>query len=260
MLSKNFAILALFAALPVLAQAPGATVSPFTIAALMRHHGPMQPAGVPASGSLKSYNWGGYVVTGSKFTEVLGSWIAPTVNCRKTPSSYSYYWIGLDGYTDATVELIGTGANCVDSTPEYFAWYDFVPDNPVVIEMTISPGDKMSASVEYSGSKFTLKLTDQTTRKVFKWVRSFPRAQRTSAEWIVNGDALADFTSVSLGDDYTRVNDTNWAVDSAVTGPISDFGTNVQKITLVTTSGTDKAVPTALTTDGSSFKVTWKHE
>ena len=45
-----------------------------------------------------------------------------------------------------------------------------------------------------------------------------------------------------------------------VTGPISDFGSSVQKITMETSGGTKKAVPTALTTDGSSFKVTWKHE
>jgi len=132
--------------------------------------------------------------------------------------------------------------------------------------MTISPGDKMSATVLYSGGVFTLRMTDHITSKSVKITKTMT-SQRTSAEWIAeapsNGVSVlpfADFTRVSLGEDYTGVNDTNWAIDGAVTGPISDFGAGVQKITMVTDKGVNKAVPTALTTDGSSFKVTWKHE
>lgn len=262
MLSKPFAILTLLlSGLAAFAQGPAATLSPSTMAALKRHHGPMRLLGESASGQVTSANWGGYAVTGTKFTKALGSWIAPTLDCGRTPNTLSYYWVGLDGYANDTVELIGTGANCAETTPEYFAWYDFSPNDPVVISMAVSPNDKMSATVSYDGSKFSLKMTNHTTGRAFKVTRAFASAQRASAEWVVEGNGpLANFKTVSFGDDYTSVNDTNWAIDSAVTGPISDFGANVKKITMVTSSGANRAVPAALSADGSSFKVTWKRE
>jgi hypothetical protein len=261
MLSKHFAILALLAGLPAVAQEPAAAVSPSTTAIPMHHNGPMRVYGAPESGIVKSPDWGGYAVTGSGFTKVLGSWIAPTVNCTETSDALSSYWVGMDGYSNATVEQIGTEADCSGSTPSYYAWFDFFPaPRQLIPSIKVSPGDKMSATVSYSGGIFTLKMTNHTTGKAFQWAQAVS-ADRTSAEWIVYGfDPLADFTSVSLGDDYTRVNDTNWAVDTAVTGPISDFGTKVHKVKLVDSNGTVKANPSALTTDGSSFKITWKSE
>jgi Peptidase A4 family len=268
MLSKHFAILALLAGLPALAQGPAADVSPSTAPISMRQHAPMRLYGVPVPGYVDSTNWGGYAVTGSGFTKALGSWIVPTANCTKTPNTYSSYWLGLDGVSDETVEQIGTEADCYGSSPSYYAWYEFYPNAAVLISgITVSPGDKMSATVEYSDSKFTLMMTDHTTGKTFKWVRSFSGAERTSAEWIVEAPVfsgeiqpLADFKMVSLGDDYTKVRDTNWAIDSGVTGPISDFGAGVLEITMVTSLGALKAWPSGITTDGSSFKVTWAHE
>jgi hypothetical protein len=37
--------------------------------------------------NVQYYNWGGYAVTGNKFTDVKGSWIVPTVNCAKSPNA-----------------------------------------------------------------------------------------------------------------------------------------------------------------------------
>jgi hypothetical protein len=267
MFSRHFAILALLAGLPAIAQEPATTISPSTTGRAMRSHAPMRLYGVPAPGSVQSTNWSGYAVTGTKFTKALGSWIVPKVSCSTTPNSYSSYWVGIDGFTSNTVEQLGTDSDCAGTTPTYYAWYEFFPNPSHLLPgLTVSPGDKMSATVLYSGSQFTLRMTNHTTGKAVKIVKTMT-SQRTSAEWIAEAPSngvsilpLADFIRVSLGDDYTGVNDTNWAIDGAVTGPISDFGVNVQKITMVTNGGANKAVPTALTTDGSSFKVTWKHE
>jgi hypothetical protein len=66
---------------------------------------------------------------------------------------------------------------------------------------------------------------------------------------------------MSFGDDYTDVASTNTASDSTVTGPISDFGKkNVKEIVMVSSSDVKESQPTKLTTDGSSFKVSWKSE
>jgi Peptidase A4 family len=156
---------------------------------------------------------------------------------------------------------------CGGSTPAYYAWYTFSGILPpkFISSITVSPGDLISATVVYNGSQFTLKLSNHTVGKAVA-IKKTLSTPRTSAEWIaeaVNDSfyplPLADFTRVSFGDDYTGVSDTNWATDSTISGPISDFGTHVQKITMA--DGTIiKAKPSALTTDGSSFKVTWKHE
>ena len=260
MLSKCFAILALMlGGLPALAQGPAVSVSPSITAEPQ-----MRLTGVPVPGAVQSTNWSGYAVTGSGFTEALASWIVPKVDCSKTFNGSGNHWVAIDGFPiKLTVELIGTSSGCFAGAPFYGAFYEFYPVDGADINMTVSPGDKMSATVSYDGSKFTVKMTNRTTGAHFFKTESVLLAPRTSAEWIVEEDSfpggLPDFITTSFGDDYTDVLNTNWAKDSTTTGPISDFGTRVQKITMVNSAGTTKAVPTALTTDGSSFKVTWKH-
>jgi hypothetical protein len=107
--------------------------------------------------------------------------------------------------------------------------------------MLIYPGDTMSATVSYNGTRFGFKITDYTTGKTVI-VLGRVSAKRTSAEWIAEAPAdssgnilpLADFTKVGIGDEHTEILDTNWATDSLVTGPINDFGSEVEKLTMVT--------------------------
>jgi hypothetical protein len=272
MLSKLgiLGILLVTAILPALAQAPGEPISLLTTTAFARQHAPMKFYGLRPDASVSSTNWSGYAVTGTSFTSALGSWTVPAVNCTKTPNTYSAFWVGIDGYSSKTVEQTGTLSDCSGETPQYLAWYEFYPAGSIEItSVPVKPGNKMSAEVSYNGSEFTIKITDETTGKSFSKSQKVAGAKRSSAEWIAEapcctsgGDILplSDFGTGSFGEDYTEVNDTNYATDSSVTGPISDFGSNVEKITMVSSKGKDEAVPTALTTDGTSFKVAWKSE
>jgi hypothetical protein len=272
MLSKRLGILLVLALLPAL-QVSSKPVSPLTGMELFKlQHAPMKFHARRLDGSVESTNWSGYAVTGSNFTHASGSWIVPAVNCTKTPNSFAVFWVGMDGFKDATVEQIGTIAECSGTTAVYGAWYEFVPNEDIQIISTVavSPGNKISAVVTYDGSgEFTLKITNVTTGKSFSKKGTVTGgAKRASAEWIAEAPTgssgilpLSDFGTASFGDDYTEVNDTNWAADSAKTGPISDFSTRENIIMVTnTTPPVDKAVPSALTTDGSSFKVTWKHK
>jgi Peptidase A4 family len=219
-----------------------------------------------------STNWSGYAVTGTSFTQALGSWVIPTVNCTKTPNTFSSFWVGIDGWNSNTVEQTGTDSDCNGKTPSYYAWYEFFPAASVVIStVPVSPGNKMSASVTWnSGTTFTLSITNESTGKSFSKSGSVSGAVRTSAEWIAEAPCctrrggilpLADFGTVSFGDDFTGVTDTNWASDSSITGPISDFGAAVNEAIMVNGStGADEAVPSSLSTDGSSFTVQWDSE
>jgi len=219
----------------------------------------------------ESTNWSGYAVEGSSFTKVEASWTVPTANCSETPNTYAAFWTGLDGWTSDTVEQTGTDSDCDGTTPSYYAWYEFYP-NPSyeITSVPVSPGNQMSASVTYSGSKFTIKITNETTGKSYSKSSTVRGAKRSSAEWIAEAPCctnsggilpLSDFGTVNFGDDYTGVSGTNDATDSSTSGVISAFGSNVYESIMVNGStGADEAVPSALTSDGTSFDVVWDSE
>jgi len=258
-----------FAVAPALAQMASGPSPSATAGIIPRSHGPMLLRSV-VPGGVTSLNWSGYAVAGANFTYANGSWHVPLVECTTTPNAYSVFWVGIDGFTNNTVEQVGTGSDCNGTTPVYYAWYEFYPANLVVItSLQVSPGDKMGATVSYEGGKFTLDMTDYTTGKSFKVTKSVPGALRTSAEWIAEAPSsggavlpLADFGRANYGADYNSSDpDSCNATDSSVTdGEIVDFGSKVAEITMVSSKNVVEAVPTALTSDGSSFRINWKSE
>lgn len=278
MLSKRLESLLALAILAALAQIPTQIASAQTNSVIPRQHGPRRVYGAVPPRLIdnvtveESTNWSGYAVEGSSFTKALGSWTVPTVNCSKTPNTYSSFWVGIDGWTSDTVEQTGTDSDCDGKTPSYYAWYEFYPAASVLISsVPVSPGNHVSASVTYnSGSSFTITITNETTGKSYSKTGSVSGAERTSAEWIAEAPCctrrggilpLSDFGTVDLGEDYTDVSGTNGATDSSVSGVINAFGSNVFESIMVNgNTGADEAVPAALSSDGSSFTVTWDSE
>ena len=141
---------------------------------------------------------------------------------------------------------------------------EFYPAFPVDLSMTIKPGDHTPAKVVYSNSKFTITITDETTGKTFTKTSVVSGAKRSSAEWIAEAPSsssgvlpLANFTEVLFGDDHTSVANTCNAKDSSTNGPIGSFPASaIQEITMEK-SGVKEAIPAKLSSDGSSFSVTW---
>ncbi len=277
-IASVIALTALLAALPsASAQAPDTpnSTSTSTLPTFVREHGPMRLHRVIPGVGVESNNWSGYAVTGTGFTSAKGSWHVPEVQCNKTPNTYSSFWVGLDGFQNGndTVEQNGTASDCSGTTPQYYAWYEYYPANAVVIDdVPVTAGDIISAEVTYNGSEFTLTITNETTGKTHSHTKALPGAQRTSAEWIAEAPCctstggylpLANFDLANFGFDKTGISDTNYATDSSeVNKPIVDFGSSdVNQITMVNeSSGATEAVPTSLTTDGTSFTVSWKSE
>jgi len=214
--------------------------------------------------SINSTNWAGYAVTGSDFIGVSGSWIVPKYHCLTTPNSKSVAFVGIDGYSDTTIESIGTESDCVGTKYQYFAWYTLGTGVTKITGFSVKSGDAILARVSYAGSEFTVEILNLTQGTVFSTSAAVSGAQRSSAEWIVARyvnpvSPLMDFGIVSSGQDFTNVAETDWATDSAGRGPIAAFGSNMVKINMVS-GGVTYATPTALTPDGSSFQVNWKHE
>ncbi|MFZ0320183.1 MAG: G1 family glutamic endopeptidase [Candidatus Sulfotelmatobacter sp.] len=277
-------MLLLAASVPALAQRPSEAISSSRAVTITpRQHRPRfvapgtrPPFLDPIRNVTVSYNtiWAGYAVTGSDFSLVQGSWIVTAVDCTKTPNSDSSEWVGIDGWSSNTVEQIGTDADCNGKTPFYYVWYEFFPLNTVVIsDVSIAPGNKFSAMVNYAGdSEYVVSITNDTTGESFSKKVQFKGAdgsgapKRNSAEWIeeMDGNELSDFGIDPFGEFYTGVSaGTDSATDSTNSGPINDFGSAVQE-SISTKNGTsgskDTAVPSALASDGASFKVAWKSE
>jgi peptidase A4-like protein len=171
--------------------------------------------GAADAATTTSSNWAGYAVSkpGVKFRRVAATWVIPTATCSASGRRrYSAAWLGLGGYhtTSTALEQIGTEADCTaKGTPSYSAWYELVPDAPVDIDLTIKPGDTVSASVTVSGHTVKLYLANRTRGTVFSTQLTADRVDVTSAEWIVEapsacyGDRcetlpLADFGSTSF--------------------------------------------------------------
>ncbi len=182
----------------------------------MSSHRPMvRSNAVPrvASGGateLGSFNWSGFadVESGSKtVSSVSGQWVIPYVQCPS--GNYRYQdtiiaqWVGIDGFSDGTVEQLGTAGWCFEGVTYYYVWYEMFP-NGTVEEGTVAcinnnvdcpkPGDLISASVTVTGGgNYTLSLTDFNRPQESFSVNAAcdpSTCLDTSAEWIVERAAF----------------------------------------------------------------------
>ena len=236
----------------------------FAVAAVVAAAVPAFAAGSPAGGlrfdpnhkitNSTSTNWSGYAATGGPFTSVSASWTQPSATCGTGETSYSSFWVGLDGYSSNTVEQTGTDADCSSGTPQYYAWYEMYPKFPVNLSSSsnpVAPGDSMSASVTVgAGGKFTLTISDSTRHWAFTTTQRLNKASLSSAEVIAEAPSsrggvlpLANFGTV------------NFSGASANGVSLSTF--NPDGITMQSGS-TVKAQPSGISSTGS-FSVAWKH-
>src|ERR1700722_3211568 len=205
-----------------------------------------------ANGSItlsQSINWSGFAdaESGSKtVSQVSGNWTIPAVTCLPRPyqnqDAFLANWVGIDGYTNGTVEQLGSATQCFEGVKYYYVWYEMYPANTVEEGTTAcindnvncpEPGDHVSASVTVTpgtggNNNYVLKLTDHTRPQ-----ESFSVSQQcaattcldSSAEWIIERPAgqpsfgvqilpLADFTATG----FTRGNLVAGGVSSSIQG------------------------------------------
>lgn len=220
--------------------------------------------------STTSTNWAGYAVssTSGQVSFVNASWVEPKIVSCPTRAQYAAFWVGIDGYSSSSVEQTGTDSDCSHGKAVYYAWYEFYPSpSHRISTLTISPGDVIYASVTYSTTtaKFTTVLEDTTTGKSYSATAAVTGAARSSAEWIAEAPSsssgvlpLADFGTVDFGADHTGLPATSSATIGATTGLMGSFGGLVSLTMINHTGRLDKAIPSAVSTDLSSFTVTWK--
>jgi hypothetical protein len=229
--------------------------------ALAHWHPVFRAADGPNVKQVTSGNWSGYAddhSSGAKYSKVTGKWTEPKGTCGSA-QSLAVFWVGIDGFTSQTVEQDGTIIFCPGggAAAQYFTWWEMFPANNIqLVGGTVKPGDKISASVTRSGTRYTMKVTDSTRpANSFSTTQSCGSCANTSAEWIAEAPSgqSGQFPLARFG---------TWTLTGATvkagskSGTISTFPDD--KITMVNSSGKTLAQPGALNSAGNSFKVTWK--
>ena len=218
-----------------------------------------------------STNWSGYAVTaksGYQTQYINATWNIPSVNCANSVIGSSGQsevsnWVGLDGFSNLTVEQDGSTGICTSTTsaPIYLAWYEMSPLTPVSFS-GVNPGDAVYASVHYVGSgKYNIIFTDETQNSGFNVTESCPSGSKclnASAE-VITEDPGSSVPSVDLPD-YGMIN---------YDGARAEYGTHLGTLNATTywngplqvlmedPSGHVMSQPSALY-GGQGFATTWK--
>jgi hypothetical protein len=216
--------------------------------------------------------WAGYAVTGAGFSSVSGSWTQPAASCTSGDTSAAF-WVGLGGNaeTSQALEQVGTSSDCnANGTASYSAWYELVPATSVPIKLRLAAGNNVWASVKVSGSKVTVTVKNLTRRTTFTKTLTMAAPNVSSAEWIAEAPSACDTygrcrqvtltnfgkvaftrTLATAGGHTGTVTDSLWTATPIELQSFADFGR------FAAAGSGSQAVPTGLSSDGSSFTVTY---
>jgi Peptidase A4 family len=197
-----------------------------------------------------SSNWSGYSAINGHYTSVSASWTQPTASCTSA-TTYSSFWVGLDGDGSNTVEQTGTSADCSGGGARYYAWYEMYPKFPVNLTLAIRPGDSISASVTTNGNgNFTLTIRDDRTGL------SSTTTQRSRKARLASAEAIAEAPSGSGGVlPLTNFGSVGFSSTTVNGQPIGNF--KPDRIDMV--SGSTVKAQTSALSGGTNFSVAWKH-
>jgi Peptidase A4 family len=212
--------------------------------------------GPPALLVTNSYstNWSGYAVSGTTFNDVKGTWVQPAADCSVTNrSTYSSFWVGIDGYNSSSVEQIGTEADCSHGSASYSAWFEMYPNPMVTIPIAVTPGVSYGGEVKYNGNgSFTLTLSGGGQN--YATTQSLRNPTLSSAEWIAEAPSLcAGGCHVAPLTDFGHVDFSSASANSQSIGSLS-----YDPLTMVTNGFQIKAQPGSLN-NGNAFTDTWYH-
>ena len=214
---------------------------------------------------VTSSNWSGYAdIQSGTYTLVEANWTEPSYTCDGNSPESSAIWVGIDGYSSGTVEQGGTVAICSGKNQgTHEAWWEMYPKNSVQEVFPIKIGDKMFASVIYTGGQkkpFDILVKDLTSGKSLNKLEACSSScARSSAEWIVESPSfnpgglayLPKFKPIVFTGGFA-----SQAPNGATPSSIASFTNNA--ITMTNSSFTTKrAVPSALTSNGQGFTDKW---
>ena len=235
-----------------------------------------------------SSNWAGYAAFSpeasnpSSVTGVQGTWKVQQVS----GAGLSSQWIGIGGYGSGTNLIqIGTESDSYGLVQNYYSWSERYPMESQqglcnflsTCNYPVSAGDVMYASItlaDKTSNQWNMELDDLTQSWSYSTTTTFAPTT-TTAEWIDEGTSaclaqkycallLPNFGTAEFGGDYftsqssTKVSSTNFATIEEVSRQIS--GLTYQELFMTSdgsSTGTPQANPSALSSDGTSFSVSY---
>jgi hypothetical protein len=212
--------------------------------------------------TVMGVDWSGYSVSTSlrspqpTVTEVSGTWIVPSVSAT-IGNSFSATWIGIGGQFDQSLIQTGTEQDVTNGQIGYSAWYELLPNYPVYLTMSVTPGDRITANIKLldaTANTWSISIQDVTNGQSYQKSVQYDSSMLT-AEWIVERPTignrvgvLADFGSVT----FTNCN----AVIGGKSGAILDFPSS--DFIMNNRQNNPLVVVSTPSTDGSSFIVTFE--
>jgi hypothetical protein len=221
--------------------------------------------------TTKSTNWAGFVAATSlqtprtnSCTKVTGTFVIPTLQRDVTdPDNNVSIWVGLDGAfsSDPTVEQIGIDLANVDGQTQAYAWFEMYPKGAYeIVGFPVNAGETIMVTVAFLGSGiYQLSMSNLTQRVKVTIPTFYTRssfAKRQCVEWIVEAPYFQGVLPLTHFNPITFTNCS--ATINGVTNTISHFAHD--NFIMTTEQNVPKATPSALSTNGSSFSVTWQHE
>jgi autotransporter-associated beta strand protein len=213
-----------------------------------------------------SSNWSGYFAeapSGSDFTDAQATFVVPTVVASGTGTTYTSEWVGFDGVTDDTVEQCGISADVTHGgATDYFAWYEFAPQEAEQEVFSVNPNDTIEAETTYEGYNsstneyvYNFDIKDVTSGVSFDMnENTSSNDARSSVEWIAEAPTvgesiatLADFGSVTFSDDVAALNG----------GSDQSLGSLSPNEVEMIQNGYLAALPTSLNSAGNQFTVNY---
>lgn len=224
----------------------------------------------------QSTNWSGYAAFTNEKTPEIGSvssvsgmWTIPKIS-PSHKNTFCSCWVGIDGYSNQTVEQIGTEHDWINGRQENYAWVSMYPGPLYEIQgFPLSPNDLVFGSVTYVGQDaqnqaqdlfevFFLNYTKQAY--AFYSISAPSITQRTSSEWIIEAPfldtilPLAKFSSITFSECITTIKNTTRPIKSKYWKNAQIFMQTDSKKPQV------KAAPSDLFFNGKNFKVHWEHQ
>jgi hypothetical protein len=214
----------------------------------------------PQGESISTLSWAGYIVSRTTYAKVEvaainASWVVPKVNASPGPG-YSSMWIGIGGQLEKTLIQVGTEQDVTNGQDTYYAWYELLPSFAVVLNITVSPGDMMVASISMLDSAtnhWSIQISDTTTGQDFSTTVVYNSA-RSSGEWIMERPTitgklttLADFGNVTFTGCYLSANN--------ISGSISKF--YFSRIEMTNDQNVQLTSVLSLSANGTRFTISW---
>lgn len=202
------------------------------------------PLPVTPASSDSSANWAGYVLSGSTYNSVSGTFNVPTITATST-DTMTAEWVGVDGSVSGDDNLLQAGVSeqytASSNQTQVFAWVEELPAPATELPMPVSPGDQVTVDISLvTPGTWQIDLRDDTTGDVTSESGPYT-GTGLSAEWIV--EAPFDTSTNSIVDigQFTPVTFTRLGVNS--TDGALDGVTLVQ-------NGAATATPSPLSANG----------